>query len=229
MDILSNKKVREHNSYVEGCTDWNQEMLKLALVLVQQDIINISSFFKLMGDFKWTLKLKAFLKHAEQLVLGKHLGIIPKHGGLIINGRCCLENVQSLLDSHGLHCTFLKNFYTYRVWHGECTVAPTCVRSLSPLRGGTWCPEPILPGIFCFRNLLARGSGPLTQQGLLGTFGFLGWSLFAWSGFLPSVPWTLGPSSGAPKMGLALQTQFCYEKPQKKQNKTKKFIIKKKN
>lgn len=52
MDILSNKKVREHNSYVEGCTDWNQEMLKLALVLVQQDIINISSFFKLMGDFK---------------------------------------------------------------------------------------------------------------------------------------------------------------------------------
>lgn len=55
----------------------------------------------------------------NMLVLGKHLGI-PKPFGPIINGRCCLEEkVCSLLEPLGLHCTFINDFYTYHIRHGE--------------------------------------------------------------------------------------------------------------
>ena len=55
----------------------------------------------------------------NMLVLGKHLGI-PKPFGPIINGRCCLEEkVWSLLEPLGLHCTFIDDFYTYHVQHGD--------------------------------------------------------------------------------------------------------------
>lgn len=55
----------------------------------------------------------------NMLVLGKYLGI-PKPFGPIINGRCCLEEkVRSLLEPLGLHCTFIDDFFSYHVRHGD--------------------------------------------------------------------------------------------------------------
>ncbi|XP_017518050.2 protein-arginine deiminase type-4 [Manis javanica] len=119
-EILSNKKLREHNLYAESCIDWNREVLKRELGLTEQDIVDIPQLFKLQADFKGTLKAEAFFPNmVNMLVLGKHLGI-PKPFGPVINGRCCLEEkVRSLLEPLGLHCTFINDFYTYHIQHGE--------------------------------------------------------------------------------------------------------------
>ncbi|XP_020026060.2 protein-arginine deiminase type-4 isoform X1 [Castor canadensis] len=119
-DILSNKNLREENSYVERCIDWNRAVLKRELGLAEGDIVDIPQLFKLMGNSKGTLKAEAFFPNmVNMLVLGKHLGI-PKPFGPLINGRCCLEEkVRSLLEPLGLHCTFIDDFYAYHVLHGE--------------------------------------------------------------------------------------------------------------
>ncbi|XP_057600499.1 protein-arginine deiminase type-4 [Hippopotamus amphibius kiboko] len=119
-DILSNKKLREHNSYVEKCIDWNREVLKRELGLTERDIVDIPQLFKLQKGIKGILKAEAFFPNmVNMLVLGKHLGI-PKPFGPIINGRCCLEEkVRSLLEPLGLHCTFIDDFYTYHVQQGD--------------------------------------------------------------------------------------------------------------
>uniref|UniRef100_A0A8C9IU14 Peptidyl arginine deiminase 4 n=1 Tax=Piliocolobus tephrosceles TaxID=591936 RepID=A0A8C9IU14_9PRIM len=115
-NILSNTTLREHNSFVERCIDWNRELLKQELGLAESDIIDIPQLFKL----KEFSKAQAFFPNmVNMLVLGKHLGI-PKPFGPIINGRCCLEEkVCSLLEPLGLHCTFINDFYTYHIRHGE--------------------------------------------------------------------------------------------------------------
>ncbi|XP_017361073.2 protein-arginine deiminase type-4 [Cebus imitator] len=114
-NILSNKTLREHNSFVESCIDWNRELLKRELGLAESDIIDIPQLFK-VKEFK----AEAFFPNmVNMLVLGKYLGI-PKPFGPIINGRCCLEEkVRSLLEPLGLHCTFINDFYTYHIRHGE--------------------------------------------------------------------------------------------------------------
>ncbi|XP_037355295.1 protein-arginine deiminase type-4 [Talpa occidentalis] len=118
-DILSNKKLREHNSYVESCIDWNREVLKRELGLREQDIVDIPQLFRLQGDGRGAKAEAFFPNMVNMLVLGKHLGI-PKPFGPIINGRCCLEEkVRSLLEPLGLHCTFIDDFHTYHVKHGE--------------------------------------------------------------------------------------------------------------
>ncbi|XP_037684307.1 protein-arginine deiminase type-4 isoform X2 [Choloepus didactylus] len=119
-DILSNKKLRDHNSYVERCIDWNRELLKRELGLEEGDIIDLPQLFKLMGNSRKSLKAEAlFPNMVNMLVLGKHLGI-PKPFGPIINGRCCLEEkVRSLLEPLGLHCTFIDDFCDYHILHGE--------------------------------------------------------------------------------------------------------------
>ncbi|ELK27940.1 PREDICTED: protein-arginine deiminase type-4 isoform X2 [Myotis davidii] len=119
-DILSNKKLREHNSYVESCIDWNREVLKRELGLRERDIVDIPQLFKLRTDFTGTPKAEAlFPNMVNMLVLGKYLGI-PKPFGPIINGRCCLEEkVRSLLEPLGLHCVFIDDFTPYHLQHGE--------------------------------------------------------------------------------------------------------------
>ena len=55
----------------------------------------------------------------NMVVLGWHLGI-PKPFGPIINGRCCLEEeVRSLLEPLGLHCTFIDDYLAYHKLLGE--------------------------------------------------------------------------------------------------------------
>ncbi|ELW68577.1 protein-arginine deiminase type-4 [Tupaia chinensis] len=111
-DILSNKKLREHNSYVESCIDWNREVLKRELGLDDRDIIDVPQLFKLMGSS--ALKAEAFFPNmVNMLVLGTHLGI-PKPFGPIINGRCCLEEqVRSLLEPLGLH----RPLFSFKWWN----------------------------------------------------------------------------------------------------------------
>ncbi|KAL4666677.1 hypothetical protein H8959_005366 [Pygathrix nigripes] len=80
-NILSNTTLREHNSFVERCIDWNRELLKQELGLAESDIIDIPQLFKL----KEFSKAEAFFPNmVNMLVLGKHLGI-PKPFGPIIN------------------------------------------------------------------------------------------------------------------------------------------------
>ncbi|XP_050010191.1 protein-arginine deiminase type-4 [Alexandromys fortis] len=119
-DILSNKKLRDQNAYVESCIDWNRVVLKQELGLAEGDIIDIPQLFKLVGNSRGNPKAEAFFPNmVNMLVLGKHLGI-PKPFGPIINGHCCLEEkVRSLLEPLGLHCTFINDFYAYHVYHGE--------------------------------------------------------------------------------------------------------------
>ncbi|XP_040501780.1 protein-arginine deiminase type-4 isoform X3 [Ursus maritimus] len=119
-DILSDKNLREHNSYVESCIDWNREVLKRELGLTERDIIDIPQLFKLHEEVSGILKAEAYFPNmVNMLVLGKHLGI-PKPFGPVINGQCCLEEkVRSLLEPLGLHCTFIDDFYAYHVRHGE--------------------------------------------------------------------------------------------------------------
>ncbi|XP_006866470.1 PREDICTED: protein-arginine deiminase type-4 [Chrysochloris asiatica] len=118
--ILSNKKLREHNSYVEHCINWNREVLKRELGLEKGDIIDVPQLYQLLKNSRGTLKAEAFFPNmVNMLVLGKYLGI-PKPFGPIINGRCCLEEkVRSLLEPLGLHCTFIDDFTPYHMLHGE--------------------------------------------------------------------------------------------------------------
>ncbi|XP_021056242.1 protein-arginine deiminase type-4 [Mus pahari] len=119
-DILSNKKLRDQNAYVESCIDWNRMVLKRELGLAEGDIIDIPQLFKVVGNSRGNPKAQAFFPNmVNMLVLGKHLGI-PKPFGPIIDGRCCLEEeVRSHLEPLGLQCTFINDFYTYHVYHGE--------------------------------------------------------------------------------------------------------------
>ncbi|XP_027821462.2 protein-arginine deiminase type-4 isoform X2 [Ovis aries] len=119
-DILSDKKLREHNSYVEKCIDWNRAVLKRELGLAERDIVDIPQLFKLIKDSRGTPKAEAFFPNmVNMLVLGRHLGI-PKPFGPVINGRCCLEEeVRSLLEPLGLRCTFLDDYYAYHVRQGD--------------------------------------------------------------------------------------------------------------
>lgn len=119
-EILSNKKLREYNSYAESCIDWNREVLKRELGLTEQDIIDIPQLFGLQKDGRGFLKAEAYFPNmVNMLVLGKHLGI-PKPFGPIINGHCCLEEkVRALLEPLGLHCTFIDDFDAYHIKLGE--------------------------------------------------------------------------------------------------------------
>ncbi|XP_012518111.1 PREDICTED: protein-arginine deiminase type-4 isoform X2 [Propithecus coquereli] len=119
-NILSNKTLREHNSYVQSCIDWNRGVLKRELGLTERDILDIPQLFKLRGNVRESRKAEAFFPNmVNMLVLGKHLGI-PKPFGPIVSGRCCLEEkVRSLLEPLGLRCTFIDDFAPYHVLHGE--------------------------------------------------------------------------------------------------------------
>ncbi|KAM4872877.1 inactive protein-arginine deiminase type-6-like [Thomomys bottae] len=118
--ILSNKVLREQNSYAQSCIDWNRGVLKRELGLAEEDIVDLPQLFKLSGNSKAKLKVVAFFPNmVNMLVLGKHLGI-PKPFGPLINGRCCLEEkVRSLLEPLGLHCVFIDDFAPYHMLHGE--------------------------------------------------------------------------------------------------------------
>eukprot|EP00069_Balaena_mysticetus_P013526 bmy_08208T0 len=93
-------------------TSNKQDALSCRLQFGEEPVVPGTAVLKLGPPGPWGSKV-------NMLVLGKHLGI-PKPFGPIINGRCCLEEkVRSLLEPLGLHCTFIDDFYTYHVQHGD--------------------------------------------------------------------------------------------------------------
>ncbi|KAJ1144212.1 hypothetical protein NDU88_010514 [Pleurodeles waltl] len=114
-NILCDEKLRVECHYVQSCINWNRNILKKELGLTEQDIINIPVLFSL--ELK---KARAFFPNmVNMLVLGSHLGI-PKPFGPIIDGKCCLEEeVRSLLEPLGLHCTFMDDYLSYHQHDGN--------------------------------------------------------------------------------------------------------------
>ncbi|NXJ85934.1 PADI3 deiminase, partial [Trogon melanurus] len=110
--ILANEGLQKFNNYVQSCISWNRDILKRALGLSEQDIIDIPQLF--CGDVA-TGAEAFFPDMVNMLVLGKHLGI-PKPFGPLVGGQCCLEErVRALLEPLGLTCTFIDDFFSYHV------------------------------------------------------------------------------------------------------------------
>ncbi|KAM6172196.1 protein-arginine deiminase type-1 [Erethizon dorsatum] len=114
-EMLADKHLRSDSIHVQKCIDWNREVLKRELGLVEGDIIDIPQLFFLKGAYA-----KAFFPDmVNMVVLGKYLGI-PKPYGPVINGRCCLEEqVRALLEPLGLHCIFIDDYLSYHQLQGE--------------------------------------------------------------------------------------------------------------
>ncbi|KAK4809811.1 hypothetical protein QYF61_014279 [Mycteria americana] len=115
-EILANEALRKFNNYVQSCISWNRDILKRALGLSEQDILDIPQLFQ--GDVA-TGAGAFFPDMVNMLVLGRHLGI-PKPFGPLAGGQCCLEErVRALLEPLGLTCTFIDDYFSYHVLSGE--------------------------------------------------------------------------------------------------------------
>ncbi|XP_032502187.1 protein-arginine deiminase type-1-like [Phocoena sinus] len=114
-EILEDRLLRSDNLYAQRCIDWNREVLKQELGLIERDIVDIPQLFYLKDSHA-----EAFFPNmVNMVVLGKYLGI-PKPYGPIINGCCCLEEkVRSLLEPLGLCCTFIDDYSSYHELGGE--------------------------------------------------------------------------------------------------------------
>lgn len=119
-EILKNKSLREQNSYVQSCVDWNRDVLKRELGLEEEDIIDLPILFKLVQEESGISRALAYYPDmVNMIVLGKNLGI-PKPFGPRVNGRCALEaEMSSLMEGLGLNCTFIDNFKSYHKLLGE--------------------------------------------------------------------------------------------------------------
>uniref|UniRef100_A0A4W2EXY2 protein-arginine deiminase n=1 Tax=Bos indicus x Bos taurus TaxID=30522 RepID=A0A4W2EXY2_BOBOX len=114
-EMLADRRLRNDNLYAQRCIDWNREVLKRELGLTEHDIVDIPQLFSLKDAYAEAF----FPDMVNMVVLGRHLGI-PKPFGPLINGRCCLEEeVRSLLEPLGLHCTFIDDYLAYHKLLGE--------------------------------------------------------------------------------------------------------------
>ncbi|NXS58363.1 PADI1 deiminase, partial [Brachypteracias leptosomus] len=115
-EILDNKDLWKFNNYAQSCINWNRNILKRSLGLVEQDIVDIPQLFHGNVD----AGADAFFPDmVNMLVLGRHLGI-PKPFGPLVGGQCCLEErVRALLEPLGLTCTFINDYFSYHVNLGE--------------------------------------------------------------------------------------------------------------
>ncbi|XP_023683319.2 protein-arginine deiminase type-2 isoform X1 [Paramormyrops kingsleyae] len=116
-DLLSDETFRDENRYVQGCIDWNRDVLKRELGLEEEDIIDLPILFKVSER---EMRAAAFYPDmVNMIVLGKNLGI-PKPFGPKVNGQCVLEaKMRSLLEPLGLNCIFVDDFATYHLKLGE--------------------------------------------------------------------------------------------------------------
>ncbi|NWI61300.1 PADI2 deiminase, partial [Calyptomena viridis] len=114
--VLSNDILVQQNQYVQCCIDWNRDILKKELGLMEEDIIDLPALFKLDKQGK---AVPYFPNTVTMIVLAKELGI-PKPFGPVTGGECCLERrIRCLLEPLGLCCRFLEDVASYHGSLGE--------------------------------------------------------------------------------------------------------------
>ncbi|XP_027135230.1 protein-arginine deiminase type-2 [Larimichthys crocea] len=119
-EVLSNDSLLTQNKYAQSCIDWNRDVLKRELGLVDWDIIDVPILFRPWEKAGQQPRAVAYYPDmVNMIVLGKNLGI-PKPFGPKVNGRCALEaEMCSLLEGLGLSCTFIDDFTSYHQGQGE--------------------------------------------------------------------------------------------------------------
>ncbi|NWV90135.1 PADI2 deiminase, partial [Machaerirhynchus nigripectus] len=114
--VLASDVLAQQNQYVQRCIDWNRDILKKELELLEEDIIDLPALFKLDKQGK---AVPYFPNMVTMIVLGKDLGI-PKPFGPVAGGECCLERrTRALLEPLGLCCRFLEDVASYHGSLGE--------------------------------------------------------------------------------------------------------------
>ncbi|NXR92537.1 PADI2 deiminase, partial [Hypocryptadius cinnamomeus] len=114
--VLSNDILAQQNQYVQRCIDWNRDILKKELGLLEEDIIDLPTLFKLDKQGK---AVPYFPNTVTMIVLARDLGI-PKPFGPVAGGECCLERrIRALLEPLGLCCRFLEDVASYHGSLGE--------------------------------------------------------------------------------------------------------------
>ncbi|NWZ68335.1 PADI2 deiminase, partial [Acrocephalus arundinaceus] len=114
--VLSNDILAQQNQYVQHCIDWNRDILKKELGLLEEDIIDLPALFKLDKQGK---AVPYFPNTVTMIVLARVLGI-PKPFGPVAGGECCLERrIRALLEPLGLCCRFLEDVASYHGSLGE--------------------------------------------------------------------------------------------------------------
>ncbi|XP_023796051.1 protein-arginine deiminase type-2-like [Cyanistes caeruleus] len=114
--VLSNDALAQQNQYVQRCIDWNRDILKKELGLLEEDIIDLPALFKLDKQGK---AVPYFPNTVTMMVLARDLGI-PKPFGPVAGGECCLERrIRALLEPLGLRCRFLEDVASYHGSLGE--------------------------------------------------------------------------------------------------------------
>ncbi|XP_063273324.1 protein-arginine deiminase type-2-like [Prinia subflava] len=114
--VLSNEALAQQNQYVQRCIDWNRDILKKELGLLEEDIIDLPALFKLDKQGK---AVPYFPNTVTMIVLARDLGI-PKPFGPVAGGECCLERrIRALLEPLGLCCRFLEDVASYHGSLGE--------------------------------------------------------------------------------------------------------------
>ncbi|NXI31382.1 PADI2 deiminase, partial [Sterrhoptilus dennistouni] len=114
--VLSNDTLAQQNQYVQRCIDWNRDILKKELGLLEEDIIDLPALFKLDKQGK---AVPYFPNTVTMMVLARVLGI-PKPFGPVAGGECCLERrIRALLEPLGLCCRFLEDVASYHGSLGE--------------------------------------------------------------------------------------------------------------
>ncbi|NXU40003.1 PADI2 deiminase, partial [Drymodes brunneopygia] len=114
--VLANDVLAQQNQYVQRCIDWNRDILKKELGLLEEDIIDLPALFKLDKQGK---AVPYFPNTVTMMVLASVLGI-PKPFGPVAGGECCLERrIRALLEPLGLSCRFLEDVASYHGSLGE--------------------------------------------------------------------------------------------------------------
>ncbi|NXO80827.1 PADI2 deiminase, partial [Sitta europaea] len=114
--VLSNEVLAQQNQYVQRCIDWNRDILKRELGLLEEDIIDLPALFKLDKQGK---AVPYFPNTVTMMVLGRVLAV-PKPFGPVAGGECCLERrIRALLEPLGLSCRFLEDVASYHGSLGE--------------------------------------------------------------------------------------------------------------
>uniref|UniRef100_A0A8C3NXV7 protein-arginine deiminase n=1 Tax=Cyanoderma ruficeps TaxID=181631 RepID=A0A8C3NXV7_9PASS len=114
--VLSNEALAQQNQYAQRCIDWNRDILKKELGLLEEDIIDMPALFKLDKEGK---AVPYFPNTVTMMVLARVLGI-PKPFGPVAGGECCLERrIRALLEPLGLCCRFLEDVSSYHGSLGE--------------------------------------------------------------------------------------------------------------